>query len=86
MSDNTKIQAFLAAGASVLEDAIAEARAIDPEGVKGLGKLLASGGIVRLQCSLAPSTGLAEVAVDIAAPNGETHRLMAAELHRQTRQ
>lgn len=73
---------FMQAAAELLQVAIEEARMADAEAVTGLERLLRAGGLLTLRATLAPSTGLAQLAVDIAAPNGETCQLMAVTLDR----
>ena len=80
---NNITQKFLSASADLLQEAIAAARAEDPHGVQGLAEILRAGGLVTLIATLAPSTGLAQINVEISEPNGATHQLSRCELTRE---
>ncbi|MFM2118965.1 MAG: hypothetical protein RL722_433 [Pseudomonadota bacterium] len=75
------LQAFLAAGADLLKDALAAARLEDAAGVDGLALAVRGGALVQLRLTLG-ATGVAWVAVDVVEPGGATSQLMAAELKR----
>jgi hypothetical protein len=82
----TAIKTYLNACAGLLEQAIEQARADDPEGVQGLANVLRCGGLVTLRSTFAPSTGLAQVCVEVIEPSGQAHSLMTAELTNSTLQ
>lgn len=73
---------FLQAAADLLEVAISQAMERDPRAAAGLDRLLRNGGLLSLRATLAPSTGLAQLAVEVISPSGVTHQLMATSLER----
>ena len=82
----TAIEKYLAACSDLLSQAVTEARKEDAEAVQGLARVLQAGGLVSLRSTFAPSTGLAQVCVEVIAPSGQAHSLMTAELNNSTSQ
>lgn len=78
--ENQAIKTFLTASADLLQQALEEARKEDPAGVEGLAAMLRAGGMVTLRATFAPSTHIAQIAVDVIEPNGRTHQLMNTDL------
>lgn len=76
------VAAFLEASANLLESAVGQARQQDVAGVAGLMRAMQAGAMLTLRGTFALSTGLAEVAVEVIEPNGESHQLMRCELNR----
>lgn len=85
MDDDT-IKAFLAASADLLQAAIHQAAADDPEGYAHLQACIRAGGLLTIRADMSPVTGLAQLGIDVTEPSGETHRLMAATLDRMRAQ
>ena len=82
----TAIEKYLAACSDLLSQAVTEARKEDAEAVQGLARVLQAGGLVSLRSTFAPSTGLAQVCVEVIEPSGQAHSLMSAELSNSTSQ
>jgi hypothetical protein len=83
MSDGTTIAApFLAAAANVLNDAVRQARADDPDGARALQEVLRAGGVARVSATLG-LTGVCWIHCEVVEPNGTAHSLATLELHRQ---
>ena len=82
----TAIEKYLAACSDLLSQAVTEARKEDAEAVQGLARVLQAGGLVSLRSTFAPSTGLAQVCVEVIEPSGQAHGLMTAELSNSTLQ
>ena len=82
----TAIEKYLAACSDLLSQAVTEARKEDAEAVQGLARVLQAGGLVSLRSTFAPSTGLAQVCVEVIEPSDQAHSLMSAELSNSTLQ
>ncbi len=81
MSDK-QIHDFIAAAGALVEAAIQPIKRTQPDDYEGLRMCLKVGGMVSLRATFAPSTGLAQLAVDIIEPSGQTHCLMTTSLER----
>ncbi len=79
---STQINDYLNAASTLLKSAIEEARRDDPDGVAGLAAALRAGAMLTLRSTFAPSTGLAQIDIQVIEPCGLAHQLMACELHR----
>lgn len=79
-------RAFMDAAARLIEQAVAEAGRTDREGLEGLAACLKAGGMITLRATIAPTTGLGQMAVEIVEPCGRRHQLMSAELKRMAMQ
>jgi hypothetical protein len=85
MSKSAAIEkAFMESAARLIEAAVAEAGRTDREGVEYLAACLRAGGMLTLRATIAPSTGIAQLAVEVLEPNGRQHQLMATELKRMS--
>lgn len=85
MTDRANVErAFMDAAARLIEQAVAEAGRSDREGLEHLATCLKAGGMISLRATIAPMTGLAQLAVEVVEPCGRTHQLMAAELKRMS--
>ena len=80
---STQIHDYLNAASNLLKSAIDEARRDDPEGVAGLATAMRAGAMLTLRSTFAPSTGLAQIDIQVIEPCGLVHQLMACELHRE---
>ncbi len=80
------IEKYLAACSDLLSQAVTEARKEDADAVHGLARVLQAGGLVSLRSTFAPSTGLAQVCVEVIEHSGQAHSLMTAELNNSTLQ
>lgn len=75
-----QIKNYLNATADLLQEALTEARTVDPAGAAGLAGVLRAGGLLCLRSTLAPSTGLAQILVEVTEPSGASHVLMSMEI------
>lgn len=85
MSD-TQIKEFLTAAANLLQSSMDTARTENPADYAGLVACVKAGGMVGIRATMSPTTGLAELGIEVMEPNGNTHRVMSATLHRKTLQ
>ena len=51
-------------------------------GSEGLNNVLRAGGLLTLRATFGPATGLAQLAVEVVEPTGQTHQLMQADIER----
>lgn len=77
-------RAFMDSAARLIEAAVADAGCSDREGVENLAACLRVGGMISLRATIAPSTGIAQLAVEVIEPCGRTHQLLATELRRMS--
>jgi hypothetical protein len=83
MIDQEKAErAFMDSAARLIEAAVADAIRSDQEGVEYLAECLRVGGMISLRATIAPSTGIAQLAVEEIEPCGRTHQFLATELKR----
>ena len=85
MNDHT-IKVFLAASADLLQAAIHQAAAEDPEGYAHLQACIRAGGLLTVRADMSPTTGIAQIGIDVTEPSGATHRLMGATLEKMRAQ
>ena len=79
----TAIEKYLAACSDLLSQAVNEARKEDAEAVQGLARVLQAGGLLTLRSTFAPTTGIAQVCIEVIEPSGQAHTLMTADLEPQ---
>ena len=79
----TAIEKYLAACSDLLSQAVTEARKEDAEAVQGLARVLQAGGLLTLRSTFAPTTGIAQVCIEVIEPSGQAHTLMTADLEPQ---
>lgn len=77
------IGTFLNIATALLDQILAEERKADPEEADAIARALGGGCMVNLRTSLAPSTGVCMLDVELAYPSGETHPLLSIEMQRQ---
>lgn len=82
MSD-TNIKQFLHAAANLLQSSIESARAESPDEYAVLVACVKAGGMVSFNATMSPTTGIAQLGIDVIEPNGTAHRLMSASLERE---
>jgi len=75
-----QVNRFMAAAGDVLSVALRHAEAEAPGALAGLQHLAAAGGLLSVKATVGPSTGLAQLLVELTTPAGESHTLMACEL------
>lgn len=85
MSD-TNIKAFMSAAADLMQSAVTQAKTDSPEEYAALVACVKAGGMVSLNATMSPTTGIAQLGIDVIEPNGTTHRLMSARLERESLQ
>jgi hypothetical protein len=73
---------YLNACAAIIQQAINQARSEDEDGARGLVQILRAGGLMRLSTSMAPSTGLAQITIEVVEPSGQSHSLVACDIER----
>lgn len=78
------IRLHFQAAADVVQAALADAVASDPAGAAILAKVVRAGGILTLRTAVAPSAGLASLAIEVVEPGGQAHQLLSCELKRET--
>lgn len=81
MSD-TKIKSFMSAAADLLQSAVEAAKADTPDEYAALVACVKAGGMVSFKATMSPTTGIAQLGIDVIEPNGTAHRLMSANLER----
>jgi hypothetical protein len=85
MSD-TNIKAFMSAAADLMQSAVNTAKADSPDEYAALVACVKAGGMVSIKATMSPTTGIAQLGIDVIEPNGTTHRLMSANLERESLQ
>ena len=80
----TIIANYLASCAELLGHAVTQARQEDAEGVQGLARVLQAGELLTLRSTFAPTTGIAQVCIEVIEPSGQAHTLMTADLAPQS--
>lgn len=78
--DSRTIDQFMAAAADVLREALLMAESDAPGAAVAVQRLAAAGGLLTVKATVGLSTGLAQLAVEMTTPAGESHTLMASEL------
>lgn len=78
--DPSTIDRFMAAASDVLREALLAAESDAPGAVAALQRLAAGGGLLSVKATVGPSTGLAQLAVEVTTPAGESHTLLSCEL------
>lgn len=81
MSDQN-IKAFMQAAADLLESSVKSAKAENPEEYAILVKCIKAGGMVNISATMSPTTGIAQLGINVIEPSGTSHRLMSANLER----
>lgn len=85
MEDN-RIRNFLCSAADLLQAAIQDAAADHPEEYSAVVASIRAGAMVSIHAEIAPTTGLAQLGVDVIEPCGTRHRLMSSALERMPTQ
>ena len=80
---DSAIRAHLAAAADLVQLALADARAEDPDGAEGIAHAMKSGAMLTLNTTVS-AAGLAFLSIHLTAANGESlGQLMSVELRRE---
>lgn len=82
MSD-TNIKAFMSAAADLMQSAVTQAKTDSPGEYAVLVACVKAGGMVSINATMSPTTGIAQLGIDVIEPNGTAHRLMSASLERE---
>lgn len=77
------IRTYFQAAADLVQQALTEAAAQDPDGAAILRGVIKAGGMLTLHSTIAHAAGLACLVVELTEPNGKAHRLMACDLQRE---
>jgi hypothetical protein len=71
---------FASAAGDLLLVALREMMEADPTAVAGMERLTSAGGLFTVRAVFAPSTGLGQIAIELASPAGEVCSVMSCEL------
>ncbi len=78
----TEIRDYMAAAQAVINQAVQDAQTSDPDDFAALAGVMRAGGLLRLNTTFAPLTGLALLQIEVVEPNGQAHTLMQCNLER----
>jgi hypothetical protein len=74
------IKNFMNAAQALINQAVSEAQASDPDDFQSLAAMLRAGGLLRLAATFAPMTQQAMLQIVVIEPNGDEHQLMQCDL------
>lgn len=77
---DTNISAFMSSAADLLQSTFDQALDANGEDKRYLARAIQAGALISLRATFGPTTGLAQLAVELIEPNGNTHNIMSAEL------